>query len=150
MTASGVAMSRSNAIVLLVCFLLSTVMTGTVHATGCTPVPTGTQMCIATDKTTYTPGENIIFTVEVTAKDSPTSTATYPILLVPSPIVPGTTTTTYTSVTVHYAGGTIWTGSGSLTIPTNATLGDYVVQVLYYKNGSCCSVGGATYITVTS
>lgn len=48
------AMSRSKGIllILLACFMLSTIMTRAVNADGCTPSPS-TGICITTDKTTY-------------------------------------------------------------------------------------------------
>ncbi len=117
-------MSKSNAIVLLLaCFLLST-MIGVVHA-GCTPNP-DTGVCITTDKTTYSPGENVIATVTIAPRLG------YPGLsveILPVPESPGCGVYCFIAigfVSLSGVGVTV-----PLKLPENTTAGHYDVEVFF-------------------
>jgi hypothetical protein len=151
-------MSRSSVVVLLLaCFILS-VIVGVVQAAGCTPDP-NTQMCIASDKTTYSPGQYIIVTVEVSGRASSTATSeTYPIAaLLSSPNCSafsagvGCTATALGSITVTVEPGILGTfsGTGTFKLPSNMTAGYYLLMVFYYKSGDY-HTGADTAITITA
>jgi hypothetical protein len=70
-------------------------------------------MCIVTDKLSYAPKENIIFTVEATGNNPPSATITYPVFLAVTPTPNGVHPTAVTYVTVHYVGAATFAGNGT-------------------------------------
>jgi hypothetical protein len=111
-------------------------------------------MCIAADKTDYAPGATISITVEATGNDLQlTNLPTSPIIMSPissSDNQASSSVVASTNVTLHYVGGMVWEGSGSLVVPGNAPAGNYDLMVLYHPDGnSDAAVGGSVELKVT-
>jgi hypothetical protein len=130
-------------VLLLVCFLLSTII-GVVHAAGCTPDP-DTGICISTDKTTYSPGDTVLLTINALARVVG-SGITLLVGIVPVGGTPFYSDIASASVSLnsYYLGGPVDTGYGNLELPTNTTAGHYDVEIVFPCQ--CGSVG----IAVTS
>lgn len=120
-------MGRSNGILLLLaCFLPLTVI----------KVAYAQEFTLATDKTTYSPGETVIVTITVYGYSYVGNVNLY-IEIMPLPACAYTCPTATGSVSFYYDGGWGgggWSGTVSLKLPDNTTAGHYEVGVLYCPN----------------
>jgi hypothetical protein len=124
-------MSTSEKFLLLsTCFLLLTITTGVVHASGCTPDPT-VGACITTDKATYSPGDAVNVTVNVLAKLFPGNLTKLPFAVEIVPVGTATYDVAIAPLTLTgpSGGGTLDTGSVELKLPTNTTAGHYDIRI---------------------
>jgi len=145
-------MGKSKGIVVLLAWvLLSTVIGGIAHGAGCAPTPE-TQICITTDKTTYSPGEAVIATVE---ENVPPNTSTVSVSLQIFPVPPPcnyvylSCATASATVTLHPGPAGVWRGTAAIRLPDNIIAGSYEVVAFGTFPAGWAPVVGAG-ITVTS
>lgn len=116
-------------LLLLACVLLSTLTTGIVHASGCTPDP-DIGICVTTDKTTYNPGEAVTVTVDVAVPPNiPSVTASIAIFPLPPSPCGLSCATAWGNVTLVGSGTEVWSGTVAIRLPDHVTAGNYEVQV---------------------